>query len=101
MKLDQLPVDVILHVISYLPLKTLAVLSSLSKSWARLMRSNESSIYHYASVRYGFASSIDASLEDTKSASCIGCNVDGWKPWCKRSISYVTSLVIDKIDYRL
>jgi F-box domain len=83
MILSQLPVDIVLEILDYLPLRTLiAALPLLSKSWAGFMKVNESSIFHYAAIRYGFSSSVNDSLESIKARSFIQYETDSWRSWC-------------------
>lgn len=72
--LSALPVEILLEIIRSLPLATVASLSTLSKSWAKCMASNESSIYHDISKRYGYISEGDSG-DDTPT--------EGWKTWCE------------------
>jgi hypothetical protein len=67
MILSALPVEILLEIIQCLPLKTITLFSGLSKSWAALMATNESSIYHSISERYGYVSEIPPP--------------EGWKAW--------------------
>lgn|ERR1700753_3752731 len=70
--LSTLPAEILLEIIQFLPFTTIASsLPTLSKSWATFMDTNESSIYHSISKRYGYA---DSGV-DTPS--------DGWKAWCE------------------
>lgn len=81
--LDQLPADILLEIVALLPLCTIFKLAWVSKVFARFMKANESPIFHYAAVRYGFSNSIDTSLEELKAASSVEYNVNTWKGWCE------------------
>ena len=70
--LSALPVEIVLEIIQRLPVATLASLSALSKPWAAFMDANESSIYHGASKRYGFAPIGDPNAAPPP---------EGWKAW--------------------
>lgn len=70
MILSALPVEILLEIIQHLPIKVLLSLSTLSKTWAAFVGANESSIYHSASKRYGFAPNGD-----------VDAPPEGWKAW--------------------
>ena len=68
------PAEILLDIIRWLPSTTIASLYTLSKSWAAFMTTNESSIYHSISKRYGYTIE---SGSDTTAPS------EGWKVWCE------------------
>ena len=70
-----LPVETLLDIIQYLPIATVTSLSTLCKSWATFMDTNESSIYHNVSKQYGYA--LEGDPEDIAPS-------DGWKARCKQ-----------------
>ena len=72
--LSVLPTEILLDIIQWLPFTTLAALSTLSKSWAIFMDTNESSIYHSISKRYGHI---------LKGESGATAPPEGWKTWCE------------------
>ncbi|KAF9643602.1 hypothetical protein BDM02DRAFT_3123197 [Thelephora ganbajun] len=70
--LSQLPVETLLEIIQWLPFTTITSLPTLSKSWAAFIDTNESSIYHGISKRYGYTPKDDP---DTTVPP------EGWKAW--------------------
>jgi len=72
MLLSALPVDILLEIIQYLPFTTIASLSAVSKPWAVLIDTNESSIYRDTSKRYGFS---------PKGGFDGAPPPEGWKAW--------------------
>ena len=74
MLLSTLPVDILLEIIQYLPFEAITSLSALSKSWAALIKTNESPIYRSTSERYGFAPK--GGFDDAPPP-------EGWKAWCE------------------
>jgi len=74
MMLSALPVEILLEIILWLPYPTIGSLSTLSKSWATFMDTNESSIYHGISKRYGYAPKGDFS---------VSAPPEGWKSRCE------------------
>ena len=72
--LSVLPVEILLDIIQSLPLTTVASFSALSKSWAKFMIANESSMYHNLSKQYGYTLEGD---------SGNAAPAEGWKTWCK------------------
>ena len=69
--LSTLPVEILLEIVRYLPFTTIGSFSTLSKSWATFMDTNESSIYHNISKKYGYT--------DSDAATPLA----GWKAWCE------------------
>ena len=74
MMLSVFPVEILLDIVQWLPFTTVASLSALSKSWATFMNTNEPSIYHSISKRYGYI---------PKSGSDEAAPPEGWKAWCE------------------
>ena len=72
--LSALPVETLLEIIQYLTVSTIASLSTLSKSWAMFMATNESSVFRSISKRYGC---ISEGEEDSAAPP------EGWKVWCE------------------
>jgi len=72
--LSVFPVEVLLEIIQWLPFGTVGSLSALSKSWSTFMETNESSIYHNMSKRYGYIPKGDSNPADPP---------EGWKAWCE------------------
>ncbi|KAF9642594.1 hypothetical protein BDM02DRAFT_3176644 [Thelephora ganbajun] len=77
MMLSVLPVEILLEIIQFMPFTTIASLSTLSKSWATLMDTNESSIYHSISKRHGYV---------PKDDSGGTAPPEGWKAWFVQKI---------------
>ena len=75
--LSTLLVEILLEIVQYLPFTTIGSFSTLSKSWETFMDTNESSIYHNISKKYGYT--------DSDAAAPSG----GWKAWCELSLMHL------------
>ncbi|KAJ7625829.1 hypothetical protein FB45DRAFT_1084440 [Roridomyces roridus] len=85
MPLTQIPPDVSLHVLSFLPLGTLATLLPLNKVWKRLVETNAPEVYRNAAVLHGCISKPDVSLRDAIAAlDCEVPDIHGWMESVRR-----------------
>ncbi|KAG8219252.1 hypothetical protein J3R82DRAFT_91 [Butyriboletus roseoflavus] len=75
--LHQLPPEVALHTISYLPLHSLYSTTLISRDWNALIATNEPTVYRNAAILHRF---ID---EDQLGAGSIPIN---WKAYCRRQL---------------
>ncbi|KAF8547134.1 hypothetical protein OG21DRAFT_1527362 [Imleria badia] len=75
--LHQLPAEIALHTISYLPLYSLYSTTLVSRSWNALIATNEPTVYRNAAILHRF---ID---EDQLRAGSIPNN---WKGYCRRQL---------------
>lgn len=95
--LSALPTEILLEIIQWLPSTTLALLPALSKSWITFMDTNESSIYHTVSKRYGYF----------PNGGSDAAPPQGWKVWCECPLVHQRcqpnddSLVIHKLQTEL
>lgn len=81
----QLPAELVLAILSYLPLSSLIHLQLVSRAWKQYFDVNEVTIYRHAAAIHSWIPSFDMSIFDLTSLyskkSLKG--VDGWKSFCK------------------
>ncbi|OBZ69689.1 hypothetical protein A0H81_10461 [Grifola frondosa] len=84
--LGDLPVELALKTLSYLPLQILCSLRSTSRHWHQFFITNESSIYHNAALLHNFVTSINTPLTQAKAdhASPFARDVERWYQYCRR-----------------
>ncbi|KAK0505071.1 hypothetical protein EDD18DRAFT_1316224, partial [Armillaria luteobubalina] len=89
MILSQLPAEIILEILAYLQLNSLASFASVSRSTKLLVDANESTIYRNAAVIHGLISSEGTQPADvrTKYTPRSLRGVNGWKSFCRRQLS--------------
>ncbi|KAJ7201353.1 hypothetical protein GGX14DRAFT_371259 [Mycena pura] len=82
-----LPVDLIISILSYLPLSTLGSLASLSREWNKFIQLNDSVVFHNAANLHGFAplAFVYADLENTLSRRALA-GVSDWKSFCQSQL---------------
>lgn len=94
MTLNSLPPEVALHILSYLPVSSLANLHSVSRAWNDFLLHYESTAYRQAAFLHGIihddAASLDSLVLKRKYAQRMLRNVDSWKALCKCSTSLLT-----------
>jgi hypothetical protein len=59
-----LPAELVLAVLAYLPLNSIAIISQVSRSWNTFVADNRDAIYHKAAVFHAFIPSPSTSLEE-------------------------------------
>lgn len=75
-----LPIEIALHIVSYLPLQSLYQVSLVSTEWHSLIADNEQTIYRNAAILHRFAHDDDAADLEAGSSSQIH-NRD-WTQFC-------------------
>lgn len=92
MVLSRLPPEIVLYLLSYLPISSLSQLYSVSRTWNTFLLHHEATIYHRAAFLHGFIDGDSASLESVKSSNKYServlADVDSWKKLC----TYISSL---------
>ncbi|KAG7446560.1 uncharacterized protein BT62DRAFT_1076116 [Guyanagaster necrorhizus] len=85
---ESLPVEIILEILAYLQLSSLASFVAVSRSTKLLVDANESTVFRNAAVVHGLISSDGTQPADLRAKytprSLQG--VDGWKSFCRRQI---------------
>ena len=66
--LSELPPELVLHILQYLPLPSLQAVSQISSEWHNFCQRNQSTIYHQAALLHQFISSLDVTLSEAKSS---------------------------------
>ncbi|KAH9889519.1 hypothetical protein C8Q73DRAFT_793717 [Cubamyces lactineus] len=81
-----LPTELILRVLSYLPLQSLGSARLVSRSWNEFFVANECTIYHEAAVFHTFVDSVDVPLTEAREAYAKGSLKDAsdWYEYCQR-----------------
>ncbi|KAJ7642852.1 hypothetical protein B0H17DRAFT_1148749 [Mycena rosella] len=96
----QLPVELVICILKYLPLSTLSQLLSTSREWNNFFESNQSILYHNAAVLHGFTpsasivySDLEAIQDDrdmTPHRAALSrrslTGVSDWKSFCYKQI---------------
>jgi len=83
-RLRRLPVELVLEILSYLPVQSLHSFQSTSQHWNQVVRQNQSCLYHNVAVLHRFIPSTQSTLSDlslTQSQRLLG-NCDDWKTFC-------------------
>ncbi|KAF8586243.1 hypothetical protein K439DRAFT_1341202 [Ramaria rubella] len=76
------PTEIILTVLSFLPLRQLHCLPQTSKEWNAFLHDNESSVYHFAAILHGFVSA-HTSFRDARASNVPWLDdVQCWKDLC-------------------
>jgi F-box-like len=79
-----LPAELALVVLAYLPLSSIATLLRVSRHWSSFIGANRDAIYHKAAVWHGFIPSPSTSLEELNlwysGRSLKGVNT--WQDFC-------------------
>ncbi|GBE81288.1 hypothetical protein SCP_0310150 [Sparassis crispa] len=87
-QLEVLPTELVLNILSYLPLQSLFSLQLTSHFWLSFIQANESTVYRQAALVHNYSASADASLPDAK-ATHLGdfvVDVHTWKLYCQRCL---------------
>ena len=85
--LETLPAELILRILSYLPVQSLRTLRLASRSWNTFFVEHESTIYHHAAVIHRFIDSVHQLLPDAKAAHPLKFlqDVPDWYHYCAYS----------------
>ncbi|PPQ66349.1 hypothetical protein CVT24_007186 [Panaeolus cyanescens] len=83
-----LPPELILQILSYFDLHTLAILATLNKSWQNFVRENENTIYHSAAFLEGYLPVFGWTLDDPRTKSLYSertwLGITNWREFCQR-----------------
>ncbi|KAI0359683.1 hypothetical protein OH77DRAFT_1518061 [Trametes cingulata] len=84
--IDVLPTELILRVLSYLPLQSLRNVRLLARRWNDFVVANQSTIYHHAALLHNFIDSLDTLLPQAKEARCLKFleDVPDWYQYCQK-----------------
>ena len=87
MNLAELPVDIILYILQFLPIHSLHELCLTSKHWNELIQANESFLYHSAAVLHGYTPSTTRLVTDLPNLFSMHAlsGVNSWQSFCKYS----------------
>lgn len=91
--LGVLPPEIILTVLSFVPLRQLQRCRLVSKSWDHFIHLNESSIYHAAAILHDFVPA-NASLDAKPGNVPWHFHVNSWKNLCMFILSIVYTVSI-------
>jgi len=83
--LSDLPPELVLKVLSCIPLSSLHVVMQLSRLWYQFILTHEHSIYHHAAWYHRFITSMKVSLDEAKSLHTGRAMVvvDDWRSFCR------------------
>src|SRR5260221_13437433 len=86
MSLNSLPPEIVLQILSYLPISSLANIYSLSQAWNTFLLHHENLVYRHAACFHGIIHDDDAALDTAilrqKYSQRTLRNVDSWKELC-------------------
>ncbi|EMD33102.1 hypothetical protein CERSUDRAFT_118157 [Gelatoporia subvermispora B] len=87
-RLELLPTELLLNILVYLPVQTLAALRQTSQFWNEFFKANEQGIYHKAALLHNFVDAIGISLNDAKvrHRGIAMRDVITWKNYCRRCL---------------
>ena len=82
-----LPPELALRILSFLPLSSLSSIQRVSHHWGKLFTANESVIYHNAAVYHGYIHSASVPIEEARamySERALGHALN-WNGFCTSS----------------
>lgn len=83
-QLTAFPPEILLYILTYLPLPSLNALSRTSKQWNQYFIENEPYIYRNAAYHHSLISAPEVSLEDAiEQGGAIVAGVTSWYEFCK------------------
>ncbi|GJJ13222.1 hypothetical protein Clacol_007473 [Clathrus columnatus] len=80
---DVLPPELVLSILSYLPIRQLQRLCQVSKFWNLFLTTNEEKIYHAAAILHGFVPPQTKSLDSIRMPKWLE-DVHSWKAFCHK-----------------
>lgn len=96
--LDVLPPDIVLIILSYLPIRQLQYLTQLSTDWKQFIETHESNVYHATAILHGFVPP-NTVLEEAANGQTwlIECcpGIYSWKDLCRLLRLSMSLLTID------
>ena len=92
-KLENLPTELILKILAYLPLQSLRALRLISKASEAFFIDNQSSIYHHAAFLHRFIDSTHTLLPEAKQLHTLNFlqDVPDWYDYCEQADPSATS----------
>ena len=83
--LENLPAELVLRILAYLPVQSLRALRLTSRSWHTFFTDNESTIYHHAALLHRFIDSINTLLPKAKELHPLTFlqDVPNWYEYCE------------------
>jgi hypothetical protein len=83
--MDELPVELILKILSYLPIPSLSSFQLTSRRYHTVVCTNESYLYHNAALQHRFIQSEEATLAGVKPSipRRLQGHINGWKSYCQ------------------
>ncbi|KAI0653989.1 hypothetical protein C8Q70DRAFT_548859 [Cubamyces menziesii] len=83
-----LPPELVLRILSYLPLQSLGNVRLVSRSWNEFCVTNQCTIYHEAAVLHKFVSCIEMPLTEARETYAKGSLKDAsdWYEYCRRCL---------------
>ncbi|KAF8993352.1 hypothetical protein BDQ17DRAFT_1412993 [Cyathus striatus] len=101
--LTTLPAELILQILSYLPLKSISSIRQLNKAWEDFVNTNSSNVFRNASIVHGFVGRNDALLSDVLEEGVfrgrVARGVKGWEDWCRRRVEMGNSWLAHAPSY--
>ncbi|KAI8974002.1 hypothetical protein BD414DRAFT_498829 [Trametes punicea] len=84
--LDILPAELVLRILSYLPLQALRSVRLTARRWNDFFIANESTIYHHAALLHNFVDSLDVLLPEARKARYLKFLEDApdWYTYCRK-----------------
>lgn len=100
--LENLPPELVLRILSYLPVQALRALRLTSRGWNIFFLKNESTIYHHAALLHRFIDSIHTLLSEAKEAHPLAFlqDVPDWYEYCESGLLRALFAVVDPIEGR-
>ncbi|KAI0827874.1 hypothetical protein BC628DRAFT_1317525 [Trametes gibbosa] len=84
--IDAFPTELLLRILSFLPLQSLRNVRLLARRWNDFVLTNEFTIYHHAALLHNFVDSIDTLLPEAREARSLQFlyNVPDWYHYCRK-----------------
>jgi hypothetical protein len=89
--MDALPVELVLKILSYLPIPSLSSFQLISRRHRDIVCTNEAYLYHNAALQHRFILSGATTLEDVRASipRRLQGHINGWGSYCEFcSVSY-------------
>lgn len=83
--LQELPIELLLQIIRYLPLQSLHRFTRSARVLNRIINENEALVYRQAATLHGYvdgATSSDPPVADSKNSTYPFTNTTSWKQYC-------------------
>ncbi|KAI0783060.1 hypothetical protein C8Q75DRAFT_785619 [Abortiporus biennis] len=85
MSLSQLPPELVLNILLYLPVQSLHNVEIISRSWHTFFSENATTIFHQAAFHHGLVNSMEDDLSDAISKHFVRFSkgITDWRSFCK------------------